>query len=139
MFRFPARAALLLTLALGTVSCGDDEPLPTAPTPIPSIEERFEGTLNPLSARTHVFQAQNAGDVIVQITALTPDGTVVGLSVGTTNGFSCQAAVSTEQAQLNNGLVGVARSAGPLCVRIYDSSETGMSGPVTYAIRVTHY
>jgi hypothetical protein len=143
MLRFPVRAALLLTLALGTVSCGDDEPLPTGPAPIPSIEESFSGTLGPSTgavARTHVFQVQNAGDVIAQLTALDPDTTVVGLSIGTTNGFACQAAVSTEQAKINNGLVGVARSAGSLCVRIYNpSDDPPFPDTVTYTIKVTHY
>ena len=139
MLRFPVRAALLLTLALGTTSCGDDEPIPTGPAPLPSIEEVFEGTLGPAVARTHYFQVQNAGDVIAQITALDPDTTVVGLSIGTSNGFACQAAVSTEQAKINSGLIGVARSAGTLCARVYNPSDDGFPGPVTYTLKLTHY
>jgi hypothetical protein len=133
-------ACLLTAVALLTGACGGDDPLPTTPTtPIVSINETFSGTLTPFSARTHTFDVQNAGDVIVQITAIDPADTVVGLSVGTTNGFACQAAISTEKAVLNAGLTGVARAAGTLCARIYDPSDSGLPGPVTYSLQITHY
>jgi len=72
-------------------------------------------------------------------TGLDPTDTVVGLSVGTSNTFACQTSLSTETATLNSALSGVSRAAGTLCVHIYDPSDTGLPGPVTYKIQVTHF
>jgi len=133
------RLALLLIPALLATACGDNN-TPVAPvTPAQSVVENFEGTLTPFSARTHVFQSNNAGDVIAQLTGLDPADTVVGLSLGTSNTFACQTSLSTETATLNSALSGVSRAAGTLCVHIYDPSDTGLPGPVTYKIQVTHF
>lgn len=132
--------AFVLTLALGAPACGDDDNLPTVPTtPITPVTDTFEGTLTPFSARTHLFQVENAGEVILQLTAVQPEDAVVGMSIGTSNGFQCQAVVSTEQARLNNSLLAVARSAGTLCARIYDPSDTGLAAPITYTLETLHY
>ena len=133
--------ALLLVAAFAATSCGDNNDTPIAPaTPAQSVVENFSGTLTPFSARTHIFTSNNAGDVIVQITALDPSDSIVGLSVGTSNTFACQSSgVATEQATLNSSLSGVTRAAGTLCVHIYDPSETGLPGPVTYTVQVTHF
>lgn len=135
------RLALLLTAALAAAACGsNNNNTPTTPaTPAQSVVELFSGTLTPFSARTHVFSSNNAGDVVVQITALDPSDSVVGLSLGTSNSFACQSGVSTELAVLNTSLAGVARAAGTLCVHIYDPSDTGLAGPVTYTLQVTHF
>jgi len=133
------RLALLLIPALLATACGDNN-TPVAPvTPAQSVVENFEGTLTPFSARTHVFQSNNAGDVIAQLTGLDPADTVVGLSLGTSNTFACQTSLSTEIATLNSALSGVSRAAGTLCVHIYDPSDTGLPGPVTYKIQITHF
>jgi hypothetical protein len=135
-----ALLALLLVPALLATACGNNNNAPVTPvTPAQSIVENFEGTLTPFSARTHLFQSQNAGDVIAQVTALDPADTVVGLSLGSSNTFACQTALSTENATLNSSLSGVSRAAGTLCVHIYDPSETGLPGPVTYKIQITHF
>ena len=135
------RLTLLLTAALAAAACGSDNKTPTTPaTPAQSIVETFSGTLTPFSARTHVFSSNNAGDVIVQVTALDPADSVVGLSVGTSNTFACQSGVSTEEASLSKpSLSGVTRAAGTLCVHIYDPSDAGLPGPVTYTLQVTHF
>ena len=134
------RFAFLLVAALAATACGNNNPVPTTPTtPAQSIVETFSGTLTPFSARTHVFTSNNAGDVIVQLTALDPADSVVGLSAGTSNTFACQAGVSTEQATINASLSGVSRAAGTLCVHIYDPSDAGLPGPVNYTIQVTHF
>ena len=83
------RLALLLIPALLATACGDNN-TPVAPvTPAQSVVENFEGTLTPFSARTHVFQSNNAGDVIAQLTGLDPADTVVGLSLGTSKSSCC--------------------------------------------------
>jgi xanthine/uracil/vitamin C permease (AzgA family) len=136
-----SRLVLLLVGAVGAAACGGNNNVtPTAPvTPAQSIVENFTGTLTPFSARTHTFQSNNAGDVIVQVTTLDPADTVVGLSVGTSNTFACQTSLSTEQATLGSGLTGVARASGTLCVHIYDPSDAGLPAPVTYTLQVTHF
>ncbi len=139
MYLSKVRVGLLLACGLLAAGCGDDpEPLPV-PEPIPSITEEFTGTLTPFSARTHAFGVLNAGTVSVQVADLDPDTTVVGLLIGTLNGTVCQTAVSTELATNTGVLNAVASSAGILCARIYDSSETGLPAPVPYRLIVTHY
>jgi len=135
------RLPFLLITALLAAACGNgNNSTPTTPiTPAQSVVENFEGTLTPFSARTHTFQSQNAGDVIAQVTALDPAATVIGLSLGTSNTFSCQTSLSTEQATVNSALSGVSRAAGTLCVHVYDPSEAGLPGPVTYKLQVTHF
>ena len=133
------RVALLLAGGLLAAGCGDD-PVPiTPPDPVPSVTEEVTGTLTPFSARTHAFTVQNAGTVAVAVSELDPEDTVVGLLVGTLNGVVCQTAVSTEVASNNGVLNAVARSAGTLCARIYDSSENGLPAPVPYKLTITHY
>ena len=134
------RIALLLATALMGAACGGDDEIPITPiAPAQSVSETFSGTLTPFSARTHVFTSQNAGDVTVQITALDPPETIVGLSLGTSNSFACQTSLSTEKATLNTPLDGVSRAAGTLCAHIYDPSDSGLPGPVTYTLQVTHF
>jgi hypothetical protein len=132
--------ALLLATALMAAACGSNDTPTTPAAPATSVVETFSGTLTPFSARTHVFSSNNAGDVIVQVTALDPSDTTVGLSVGTSNNFACQSSsVSTEQATINSSLSGVTTGAGTLCVHIYDPSDAGLAGPVTYTLQVTHF
>jgi len=135
------RFALLLLVAVLASACGgDSNTTPTAPaTPAQSFVESFSGTLTPFSARTHTFQSNNAGDVIVQVTALDPPDSIVGLSLGTSNTFACQTSVSTEKATLASNLSGVTRAAGTLCVHIYDPTDAGLAAPVTYTLQVTHF
>ena len=140
MFAVKTRFAFLLIAAVAAAACGNNKTVPTTPSaPAQSIVETFSGTLTPFSARTHVFTTNNAGDVIVQLTALDPADATVGLSVGTSNTSACQTGVSTEAATLNYALSGVSKAAGTLCVHIYDPSDTGLPAPVNYTIQVTHF
>jgi hypothetical protein len=139
MYLSKVRVGLLLACAFVAGGCGDD-PQPIAPPdPIPSITEEVTGTLTPFSARTHAFNVQNAGTVAVTVTELDPNTTVIGLLIGTLNGVVCQTAVSTETAVNNGTLNAIARSAGTLCARIYDSSENGLPAAVPYKLTITHY
>jgi hypothetical protein len=134
------RLVCLFMAALAATACGNNNTTPTTPAqPAQAIVETFSGTLTPFSARTHVFSSNNAGSVIAQVTALDPPDTVVGLSLGSSNSFSCQTSLSTEQATLNSSLSGVTSAAGTLCVHIYDPSDTGLAGPVNYTLQVTHF
>jgi hypothetical protein len=139
MYLSKVRVGLLLACALIAAGCGDDPEPITRPDPVPSITEEFTGTLTPFSARTHAFGVLNAGTVSVQVVDLDPSTTVVGLLIGTLNGVVCQTAVSTEGATNTGVLNAVASTAGILCARIYDSSETGLPAAVPYRLIVTHY
>ena len=131
--------AFVLVLALGAPACGGDDDLPPAPTPIFPETETFDGTLSPFSARIHHFNVDNAGEVILQLSGIEPAETVVGISLGTSNGFQCQVTVDAAVAQLNNSILAIARTAGTLCARIYDPSDAGLPAPVTYQLHATHY
>jgi hypothetical protein len=140
MHHTTTRIAAALAVALFTAGCGDDPPPLTNPDPPASITEEFSGTLTPFSARLHLFNAQAAGTISVNVVALDPAETVVGVALGTsTGGTVCQTAVSIENAGQGTTLNGVARSAGTLCARIYDPTESGFPAPVPYTIRVTHF
>jgi hypothetical protein len=139
MYLSKFRVGLLLGVSLLGAGCGDDPEPITPPDPIPSVTEEVSGTLTPFSARTHAFLVQNAGTVAVAVSGLDPEDTVVGLLIGTLNGSVCQTAVSTESASNNGVLNAVARSAGTLCARIYDSSENGLPAAVPYKLTITHY
>ena len=132
--------AFVLALALGAPACGgDDDDPPPAPDPIFPSTDTFDGTLTPFSARTHHFTVDNAGEVILQLSAVEPSDAVVGISLGTSNGFQCQVTVDANQAKLNNSILAVARTAGVLCARIYDPSDEGLPSTVTYQLQATHY
>ena len=139
MHQSKVRVGLLLACALMVGGCGDDPEPVAPPTQVPSITEEVSGTLTPFSARTHSFVVQNAGTVSVTISGLDPDDTVVGLLIGTMNGVVCQSAVSTELAVNLGTLTALARAAGTLCARIYDSSENGLPAAVPYTLTITHY
>ncbi len=140
MHHTTTRLAAALAVALFTAGCGDDPPPLTNPDPPASITEEFSGTLTPFSARLHLFNAQAAGTIAVNVSSLDPADTVVGIALGTsTGGTVCQIAVSMENASQGMTLNGVARTAGTLCARIYDPTETGFPAPVPYTIRVTHF
>lgn len=139
MHGLKTRVAVLLAAAALAVGCGDDPtPIPPGPS-VPTITETFEGTLNPFSARTFLFEAQNAGAISVALVAVDPADSIVGLSLGTAGGTTCQAAVSTEFAFQGFTLNGLARTVGIVCARIYDSSENGLAAPVPFTLSVTHF
>jgi hypothetical protein len=142
MYRSTTLIALLATTVL-TAGCGDDPPPLVAPTPPVSISEEFTGTLTPFSARIHAFVAVTAGQVSATLTEIDqPDpnaATVVGLDLGTWTGVFCQVTIA-RPSTIQGGVVnGTATTAGSLCVRIYDVSDTGLPAAVNYKLSVTHF
>jgi hypothetical protein len=84
------------------------------------------------------FAVTRAGQVTVEITALSPDNTVtVGLTLGTWNGSACQAVISNDSAKLSSAVIGTATAAGTLCVRVYDVGQ--LAAPTDYEVKVDHY
>jgi hypothetical protein len=130
---------MMAGLALGAGACsGEDDPLPTTPTPTPVVET-FTGTLTRNGGVTEPFSVTTSGDVRAAIAKLEPDPTVVvGLSIGTWNGATCQTVISNDKATQGTAVVGTADRQGRLCVRIYDAAGT-LPSPTTYEINVTRF
>jgi hypothetical protein len=130
-------AAAIVAVALGVAACtGDDDPLVT-PTPTPNpVTETFTGTLSLNGAFTHTFTATSSGTVRASIAKLEPDAAViVGLSLGTWNGTTCQTIISNDNATVNSAVVGTADRQGRLCVRIYDATGL-LPAPTDYELTV---
>jgi hypothetical protein len=75
--------------------------------------------------------------VTATLKSVNPDsGAVVGMSLGTWNGSSCQAVVSNDRATVSVAILGRATSTGTLCVRVYDVGT--LNEPQDYEIQVVH-
>ena len=142
MYR-PTSFALLpiLLAAVMTIGC-DDDPAP-GPTPPPPTEitETFRGQLTVNGAVTTPFFVQTAGDITARLSSLSVPDAVVGLSLGTWNGQTCQLIITNDSATVTGTqqfpVTGRATDAGAFCVRIYDVGR--LSGPVDFEIIVTHF
>jgi hypothetical protein len=123
MYRFVPHA-LLIGALLSTTACGSDTAsAPTSPTPAtpPTVTDTFSGSISRNGATTHTFLAQASGNVIVTLTTLGPESTTaIGLSLGTWNGTACQIVIANTNAAQGAIVIGVASSAGNLCVFIQD-------------------
>jgi hypothetical protein len=143
LFVLPLCATLVLT------ACGDDTPTaPTAPTPT-AVTETFSDTLNINGARTHLFNVTQTGGVTATLTAVSGDGTVVGLGIGTWNGTfdkndpatslntgACAITIARDSA-LQGATASGNASVGNFCARVYDVGK--LTGSVDYTITVTHF
>jgi hypothetical protein len=118
--------------------CGDDDPvtLPTPPTQA-TVTETFTGTLNLNGGITHNFLAGSFGTVTSTLTVVAPDTAVIGMSLGTWNGISCQIIIASDKAALNTTVTGSVTTAGNLCVRLYDAGAT-LTEPTSYEVKVVH-
>jgi hypothetical protein len=136
--------ALLLVATAFVAGCGDDTPnTPEPPAPV-AVTDTFGNpeeplTLNKNGARTHDFTVQQTGAVSATLTSLSEEGLVVGLSLGTWNGQSCQIIIANDKFLRGTSVpvTGTANGTGLFCVRIYDVGN--LTGDVTYSISVTHY
>jgi hypothetical protein len=138
MFRVATTILLLFGLTV-LAGCGDNDELPTAPTPPVPINTSFEGTLTPNGAQTHVFQVTRAGQVTARLSALAPsEDIVIGLSLGSFTLNACQVLLANDAAQLNSTLIGNATTAGSFCLRLYDAGGT-LTGPVDYTVELSHF
>lgn len=126
--------------ALAAAACGDDNDSPTGPTaPAPTVKtETFEGILTRNGATTHTFSS-DLGRVGAQLTSLTPDSAaVVGLSLGTWNGVTCQVTITNDRATQGSTAIGQASGTGNLCVRVFDAAGT-VAEPLSYLVTVEHF
>ena len=138
MLRF-SYTALALMAALLVSGCGDDSDSitnPNAPTAV-AVTESFSGTLNPNGGITHPFAVQQTGSVSTTLSIVSPEGTVIGLSLGTWNGQTCQIILANDNAVQGISVVGTATSTGTFCARVYDVGK--LTGLTDYEISVTHF
>jgi hypothetical protein len=131
-------ATLTVAAALILGGCGDDSTTntPTGPTAV-AVTETFSGTLNPNGGITHPFAVQQTGGVSTTLSAVSPEGTTIGLSLGTWNGQTCQIILANDNAVQGNSVVGSATSTGTFCARVYDVGK--LTGLTDYEISVTHF
>jgi hypothetical protein len=142
MSRFLRPELLFLVSFLAAACGGNDDPLPTEPSPA-TFTEVFAGTLNPNGAATHPFGVSRSGLLTAQLTAVSHESTgadpslVMGLSLGTWNGSACQITLAKDDAVQNTVLTGQASQAGALCVRVYDVGR--FTENTTYEVQVVHF
>ena len=134
----PLSTILTLASVLLLGACGDDSDNlnQNAPTPI-SVTETFSGTLNPNGGATSTFVVQQIGNVTATLTTLSPEGTIIGLSLGTWNGQACQVILANDNAAQGNSVIGAATSPGTFCARVYDVGK--LISLADYEISVTHF
>jgi hypothetical protein len=128
----------LLAVALAAAGCDSGNPPPTTPTETPpTVTETFSGTLTVNGAVTYTFDVDAAGQVTARLSAVAPDGTIIGLALGLWSGLSCNVILANDQAQVGNTVVCHASGAGQLCVRIFDVGK--ITGPITFEVAVVHF
>ena len=135
-----ATLACTLVLPLLAAGCGKD-PLAALVTPsvTVTVTDTFTGTLTRNGGTAHPFPVTSTGggDVTATLKSVNPDGSaVIGLSLGTWNGTSCQAVISNDRATVSVSILGKATTTGTLCVRIYDIGTITESQD--YEVQVVH-
>ncbi len=132
-------ALLVLAPALLLGSCGSNTRVPTTPsTPPTSVTETFSGVLARNGSLTHNFTATSAGTITAVLTTLAPQGAIVGLSLGTWNGQTCQVVVVNDNAVQGTSVIGTATTVGSFCVRVNDSTGT-LTQSAEYEVAVTYF
>ena len=127
---------LLCALVPVLLSCGDDDAVPNLILPTErTIVESFEGTLTVNGAQTHPFSV-NSGGILVSLADVTPDGSVIGLSLGTWDETTCHAVASNDEAVEGIRILRTATAAGNLCIRVYDTGQ--LTETITYRVVLEH-
>jgi hypothetical protein len=128
----------LVAMAVWTAACsGSTATTPTTTTPS-TVTDTYSGTLSQNGAANFSFTTAQSGNVQTTLIQVVPDSTlVVGLSLGTWNGTSCQVVLANDKATRGSSIVGTASAAGTLCVRIYDVGN--VIDPITFQLQVTHF
>ena len=128
----------VLLAALAASGCSDNS-APSGPTgpPPTAITETFDGTLTVNGAVTQPFVVGTAGTVVVQLAALEPADAVIGVSIGTWNGVTCQIVIANDNATSGASATGNATSTGNYCVRVYDVGK--LTRAAGYQITLIHF
>ena len=142
MRRLVCGLAVVVASACGGNSDNSATATPSAPTPTTAAStESFTGTVSVAGNDFHPFTVATAGATLsVTLTAAGPPTTIfMGLGVGAYDAGTCTLlsnAYLTTQAGAAPQLSGTA-GAGSYCVVVYDVGN--QTGPMTYAVTVSHY
>ena len=128
----------LIVPVLAMIACDNPNTVPVAPTtPGVPTTESFSGSLSVNGATTYQFAASSRGTVTATLTSVGPDSTIIiGFSLGTWNGTSCQTLLANDAAVQGASVLGVVSGVGNLCLRVYDPGK--LTGSATYTVDVTH-
>src|SRR5206468_7446742 len=119
-----ARFLVCLLLAAACAAACEDTATTTSTTPTPTVSEPpFAGTIGINGAAILQFSATARGQVTATVATLDPADAVIGLSVGTWNGASCQVIIDKTDAVQGTVLQPNVSGVGNLCVRVYDSGK----------------
>jgi len=131
-------SGVLVVAAMFAAGCDNTVENATPPTgPSPTVTDTFTGNININGAATHTFTVSAIGTVVVTLSGVTPDATVVtGFSLGTWNGSSCQTVIAKDDAVQGNVLTGSVSGPGLLCARIYDVGK--LPDTIGYTLTVVH-
>lgn len=133
---------LCFACLVAAVGCTNNSTTTPTTTTNPTIlTEVFSGTINMNGAASHSFVSQASGSVRVTLSSLSPDpAQIVGLSLGTWTGTSCQVVIAADRASQLTAITGSVNttSAGNLCARVYDVGTITAGNPVTYTVTVEH-
>jgi hypothetical protein len=134
-------ALLVFSLSACSTSPSTTTPLtptsPTSPTTPEAVTETFTGSLASQGTTYYLFTAKAAGVVTATLTGITPDSAVIiGLAVGTFDGFTCTPVVVSETAQVGSVLIGTATAPVNLCIKVYDVGN--VVDPESFTVTVVH-
>jgi hypothetical protein len=141
---------VLIGIALvAAFGCGSSNDTPTAPSGNATIEKFTGGFEIAGVGPVHQFAIQkNNGLLNMVVTAVTtsgtetPAGVAVGIALGSQTSGGCvaisgaQATVQAGSTSITSGLSGTA-NAGNYCFIVFDVGT--LTGPVTYAVEVSHF
>ncbi len=136
------RFAPVLVATLLATACNNDPfgQLPTEPAVPPTvITDTFEGLLTVNGAVSHPFVVSRAGTLSATLTAIEPEGAIIGVSLGTWNSGTnaCTLIITNDLAPGGAVLVGTASVAGNFCVRVSDVGK--LTASAGYLLTVAHY
>ncbi len=139
---------LIAPLVLASAACTDQlagyVPPPMNPTSPTVLTETFTGSLAPASSAVnyHTFIA-GTGNVTAKFTAISPDGTTIGVGLGIWNGLDIDHGLTCTIEEVNAGattantLLAVATHGVYLCAEVYDNGT--LTTTANYTLQVTHF
>jgi hypothetical protein len=123
--------------AVAAAGCDSTATVTTPTTPGVSTTESFSGSISVNGAVTYQFTSSSRGTVTATLTTVGPDTTlIIGVSLGTWNGTSCQVLLANDAAAQGATVLGTVSGVGNLCLRVYDVGK--LTGTATYTVDVTH-
>jgi len=74
---------------------------------------------------------------VLRLAALEPADAVIGVSIGTWNGVTCQIVIANDNATSGASATGNATATGNYCVRVYDVGK--LTRAAGYQITLIHF